>query len=651
MALSHESRIETPRSAPMTDANVASDPQAAAWLRWLPWAIGVAAGLTALGVFVAPWLAPIHLQQVTSESQVFGFANRVAIVSLGVGALVMAAIGVAWRFGDRSAFSAVRPGLVSDDRTEAADWRLVAALMVLSAALFAALSWAYGSHPYADAAYIFDRLLQLVSGARFGVDFEFGYGPLLLYPSYWLWLATRGLGVSLHVAFYIVDVAGHLLGVAMAVYLVNRMRVSRSWKHALLLLVFAFDIVAMDLTLNYSPVRFLAPFVLVVWAVGLTRRGTLAAIAGAIVASMASFGVSPEMGVAASFGLTIALAMLAVRGRSAMWLAAAAVAVTGVAGTILNFRLAGSQFATFGAGSAAFPVVPGQAALLFVATILGLGLAVGLTATPEEWTATAMQTGWFATSLVLTVAALSRADSGHMFWNGLAAVLLAAVCLKQLWPKAGVAYLSVAFVTITVTTFAMLPMNLPGMFSCAVSGGGITKQRAVSIARHLGRSVRTGQDWYQEARTPDPTQQDIAMLLASHKVFAPFMLQGAVGERLAENHALVSSFCLPLFAMTPGNVDSLRRGLDAAQYVMLPRPDYYNYVKLATSSAATETPEARLVGRNTNTTQYLILDQYFLSVNAVHADYDSAFDFAITLQRDWTVDRKSGGYVILRRRP
>ena len=46
----------------------------------------------------------------------------------------------------------------------------------------------------------------------------------------------------------------------------------------------------------------------------------------------------------------------------------------------------------------------------------------------------------------------------------------------------------------------------------------------------------------------------------------------------------------------------------------------------------------------------LLLDQFVLQLGAVNPVYRPILEFAKVLNRDWTVDRKTGSYVILRRR-
>ena len=647
-----------PDANPSAEADLRTTSAAAPWVRWLPWLAGAVAIMSVLGVFALPWLVLQRVQYVVSDSQMLGFSNRIAVAALALGALAMAALGVAWRTGSRGAFAQVLPGLLGEreatgegqERSEQIDRRLVVALMVALTALLGLVAFAYGRYPASDSAYFSDRLLELVNGGRLYVDFEYAYGPLLIYPAYALWLALHGLGLDIFHAYYLSSLAGHALGIATAVYLLNRMRLPRSWKHCLLLLVFALDFLIANLGLNYSPIRFLAPFALLVWAVGLARRGAIGGVLGAVGAAVVAFGVSPEMGVVASFAIAITCAMLALRSRPLLWLGAAGAGIVGAAGMLANMRLAGSMFAVSGAGAAQLPVLPGQPALVFVGTMLVLGLAVGLTSSAARWDETSLQTGWFAGTLVLIVVGFGRADFGHLFWNCLPAVLLATACLWQVGSKSAVAYVSVVFAAFVVVTLSFVPVSLTALWKSAVTSGAIDKRRSVSIARHLGRSVKTGEDWYAGFHVPEPTDSDIDALAKSGGVIAPYFLQGKVGERLAENHALVPTFAVPLFIYSPDNMAALQRNLESARWVLLPRTEYDVYVKLATSPSATATPDALLAKQGSNMLQYAELTQFPLSAHAVNLKYDPALAVALLLRRGWELDRKSGGYVILRRR-
>lgn len=169
------------------------------WRSLFPWAAALIAVLTVLGVFALPWLVPVHISEVFSESQMLGFNNRVAVIALAVGAALAGFLGLAWRLVSPERFGSCLPGTLvgrEESASDRVDWRLAAALMAASAVFFIGMALLFRRYPVGDAAYFIDRLLQLVNGGRFYQDFEFAYGPLLVLPTSWAWLVVRGLGVD-----------------------------------------------------------------------------------------------------------------------------------------------------------------------------------------------------------------------------------------------------------------------------------------------------------------------------------------------------------------------------------------------------------------------------------------------------------------------
>src|SRR5215212_5706229 len=69
-----------------------------------------------------------------------------------------------------------------------------------------------GRPPAAEAYYFLDRLYPLATGMVPYRDFEFLYGPLLLYPPHW---AARLLGIPLYPAYLFVVLAFELIGLYM----------------------------------------------------------------------------------------------------------------------------------------------------------------------------------------------------------------------------------------------------------------------------------------------------------------------------------------------------------------------------------------------------------------------------------------------------
>lgn len=623
-------------------------------MRWLPWAVAIVAAVTAFGVFTLPWLVPSTVRVISSDSQALGFDNRVALVALALGCAALFGIGIVWRFGSSAQRRGELTPVVADARPErgdAIDRRLLAGLMLASVAMVALMAYIYRSHPFADSAYFVDRMLRAAAGGRFYRDFEFAYGPLLFYPEYGLWQLLKPTGLSVYNALYATTAALYVGGLAMAAYLLNRLDIPRRYRHAALLVVFAFGLFTITLGPNYLALRFLTPFVALVWTAEMTARDSRAGTIAALVSAGLAFAVSPEMGIAATIGIVVALGAQAGRHSWRVVVPAAVGLITGAVCFWLYYASPGSTLAQFGAGAWNFPVLPGQPALVFVLTMLALSLGVGMTTGFDASPSNAVQLAWYVSAGVLMAAAIGRADFGHIFWNGLGAFLLAVAVVHRVWPRLAAAYLGVVGVVFVVTSFTVATTSTPAVFASAVNSGVISRRQSMHLAQRLGRTQETGRRWYTDSLEAEPTPSDVATLLASKKVFAPFLLHGKVGVTLAEGHALLSLYAIPGQAMSPVPLERILAALDSAHSVILPSVDYDGYLRAAETRTDTESVTTmRLSKTGTDPGFYSLYEAFPLSTHPVNPTFDPNAILGSGIRRDWVLDHESGSYSILRRR-
>ena len=536
-------------------------------------------------------------------------------------------------------------------RADAVDWRLVAALSVASVAMVAVLGYFYRTHPFADSAYFADRLLRLVAGGRIYRDFEFAYGPLLLLPIDWLWLVLRNAGADIYASLYASVAVLHVVGLLMAAYLLDRLDIPRPWRHTALVLVFAFGFFMVSLGPNYLPMRFLTPFVALVWTAEMTRKSWWQGTLAALVSLALAYAISPEMGIAAALGIVAALGLQAVRGRWLLLVPTVSAAIVGVFGFWIYYSMPGSTLTQVGGGAFNFPVLPGQPALVFVATMLALALGVGFTSSAEMWPRTALQLGWLVSAGVLMAAALGRADFGHIFFNGLGAFLLALAIVHRVWRKLTPAYLGVVAVVFVGIAFTTATTAAPSVFAGGVNAGLISKGRSMSLAMHLGRTAETGRQWYRDAIVAEPSSSDVNRLVASRGVFAPYMLQGQVGVTLAEKGALLPGFSIPGLTMTPQQMDRLLAPLGSAAYVFLPTGEYTGLLDAAKSRSDTEPVTfMRRPTSGTDAALYSMIEAFPLHTHPANQMYEPDAILGAILRRDWEIEHESGSFVILRRR-
>lgn len=627
--------------------------QARTSCRWLWWAVGATAALVALGVFLLPWFVPAAIRPITSDSQALGFNNRVALVSLALGCLAIVALAQLWRARCCGVSSVPEPVVLFEaaNKDEGVSRVLLLVLSLAAVAAVAITATVYRSTPVTDSGYFYDRLLYLVNGSRPFVDFEFSYGPLLLYPPYCLWLVLRGIGVTLATSYYVVLAVAQVLGIGMTAYLLNHLRMTRAVRNGTLSIVVVTMLVNPSLSLNYTPLRFLTPFALMIAVLTLSERSVLLRVFAPAGAIVGAFALSPEMGLATVVALVVAL-LLGVDERSwPAWLGVVFAIGFGFLGWLLYSRLPGSAFVGFSAGAFYFPVLPGRPSLMYLTTVLIAAGGVSATSSWSSRSRSSPQLGWLATCLVLSIAALGRADIGHLFWNGLGATLLAVALLGVIarrWAWAYIAAFALSFLVAASSHYLVL--GLPSMFQVGVKNGLISERTARGIAHRVGRKYSDGSAWWQKARIADPSNEQISRLIESGSVLAPFQLEGRLGLRLAESQSLVPLFASPDMGSGQVSGELIVSGLGRARYVLLREDRYQAFLRQVKRAGGVSAPAVWQTKVPVSPQTYGLLLDFPMTFRPAHPVYDSSLAFGQVLVRDWVVDRTSGDYVILRRR-
>ncbi|MCW8131431.1 MAG: hypothetical protein KIS92_13865 [Planctomycetota bacterium] len=394
--------------------------------RWLA-AAAVLAG--AAGVFWLPYFFPPSLPT-RSESYTLGFDNRVAVL-----ALVLALGLLGWlrpRSGGASVFFEAK---------RAEPGRVPLLLCLALAVLYALIDWAAnGGLPlqqYGESAYTLPRVEYFVDlGLHPYRDFEFAYGPLLLFFPALCVKALHGLvpPPAVYTGCHIVlNTAGLFLFARTldALPLRRNLRIG-----AFLLMALAWS--NPTLGMQYTVLRWILPFALLVWVYRRVPESASAPpdvkslalrTAGAIFAMLL---VSPEYSVVMSVAFAVLFASLALaRGR------AYAVPMLGWPVSVGLFAaLAGPEYFQsilgFSSGGMLFPVFPTPAILVyFTALIVAVPPIIERVRREGPGAAGSLETGWTLFAVGLIPGALGRCDSGHVLMYGWPIMLAAADVLLR----------------------------------------------------------------------------------------------------------------------------------------------------------------------------------------------------------------------------
>lgn len=286
--------------------------------RLLFWLLVAATGFVC--VFLLPFLFPLKTP-VFSPVYTAGGNNRVGAMAAAVVSSVAALL--CWRFGFFPAPAAMpQAGFKRNDLR----WIVGAGLLVALATAVLGIPMATRGVFYGDAGYFLTQLRSgLVLHGRLYHDFEFAYGPLLYaWPALFV-RALAPLHVSAAMAYVVALCAMELAGTAMLFFTVRAFPMRRGMQLATFAVL---CVVTLDpqLGLNYTAFRFICSITLLAVLSRQVRPGRAAAAAA--LSAMATFAISPEMGVAFVAGACALCAYRAWTG-GVRWLAPGAAGLAG----------------------------------------------------------------------------------------------------------------------------------------------------------------------------------------------------------------------------------------------------------------------------------------------------------------------------------
>ena len=388
--------------------------------------------LALLFLFVLPWHVG-GIQPVKGESYVFGFNNKVGILGFGV-CLAGLTVLRAWFFKPPSirplGWLSDKPYLIPFFREAKVEYMILAAC---SAAMVIGNLWwnKVLVIPYwgGELSYFLGRIDLVALGYKPYQDFQYNYGPALLYAPLWLSRATFGhLGIEDAYAWCVA--ISFVLGFCCIFVFLRAIQIPDRLRSLILLLCLVMWM-CITMGLNYSPLRFtILPAALVLfdrsqsikW--GSLNEWVVAGISCFLCVG-ACFLVSPEMGIAASAGL-LAHASIAVFSNKISRALATVVALIVCFGA-MSLCFGGYLYGvrSFSSGANNFPIFANvtNLVLFFSALIVIPGLL------SSSWTGRCDRRASLAaaiagSALMLLPASFGRCDPGHVIINGLMILLM-----------------------------------------------------------------------------------------------------------------------------------------------------------------------------------------------------------------------------------
>lgn len=382
-----------------------------------------------LAVCYLPVLAPVA--RASGFSYVFHYNNRVGSLLL-LALLVVVAFYVRRNHLQLPAAQRISPPSSSPS---------LVLPFALAITLFAALGLWWLAAPWGafyESGYFIDRLQLLLAGRHIYTQFEFIYGPLLLYIPAWFCHLFALSAAGGYYAFWTFTL---LAGTVMLWQIVqgfelDGITIAASTRARIFILLWCYQLLQVATTgLNYSVFRVVLPFAVLLWLYRTVNQGHRArAFFIAVLGLALLLATSPEQGFAFSFATLFYLPLLRWARRTPLlgaWLLllplfAIEFFIASRAGVFITLR-------TFSIGGGCFPIYLNPYTLAIFAALLLSAAYLGSASLRQRLLPSSAPMLLYAYAVL--PAAFGRCEPLHLMDNGIIEVLSALLLLYQ-WPRA-----------------------------------------------------------------------------------------------------------------------------------------------------------------------------------------------------------------------
>lgn len=373
------------------------------------------------GVFLIPWYVPLHTK-VIGESYSLGFSNKIAVVSLII-SIVLIIVGRFFRRKPSPAIGWFNSSPILIPSMSLAYWEYLVLVLVSVICASAVLLWSYYLiNPYwQDAGYYLSRIDLALLGYAPYLDFQFLYGPGMIYAPIILDKISGGY-LGIEAAYSWILALMFVLGF-ITLFLFFRLLKTSSRDRSVVLLLTSLVFFYPNLQLGQTPLRYgIVPCALGLGCLLFNRisnvKNASLAVLVVSISGYACFLISPEMFIAVTFGYLACIAVF-LRNHD---LKKTLLCSIGISLYVLLAIHENTQFfysiKKFGSGAYNFPIYPNVFNLTLVASALYILSSLGLAVLqrPRD-PLSPMIAAFFASAMVLLPAAMGRCDPGHVITN------------------------------------------------------------------------------------------------------------------------------------------------------------------------------------------------------------------------------------------
>lgn len=371
-----------------------------------------------LCIFVIPYYVPLSEQSVSMSYDV-GFNNKVGIILVGFWAMLFVGFGL-YRV---KSFKQYAPVVFSF--TEKISSRVLYWVLGITIFSIVVLWMLVGRKTLGvlDAGYFIPHVYDLVFGKEIYVDFEYSYGPLLVYIPYWLYVL---LPISVSDGYFLCLILLQAIGVYFLYLLFSALNISCKEKKVIFIL-FVIIVFPYSLGLNYELFRFIFPLWGFFYLRKMERRtGCIwSYILMCVLLSFLILLTSPEFGIAFICTLLVYLLFSLFFSKNWYYILPALLIIAVFWGVLMALPGYLHFLFVFTSGGMNWPFIPCLTLIAFFISIFVISFFIGMQLHQ-------IKDNLFILSFELLVfsfipAALGRCDPVHIIFNGMMVFVLSYV--------------------------------------------------------------------------------------------------------------------------------------------------------------------------------------------------------------------------------
>ncbi|NCY20926.1 hypothetical protein EBX31_03085 [bacterium] len=523
-------------------------------------------------IFVVPWHVPVR-GPIDSQSYVFGFSNAASLLGLAIILMFLF-----WRRlnrrqqpeKDQGVFSQVFLKTPRGFRTGlgmAAGCALASCLLILGWWMF--LSYGF----FGETAYFLTRLDMMLLGYKPYRDFEFGYGPAMLWIPWVLSRLSAGF-VAIDTSYILTVVLFFILGIFSMHFLVRRFNVFERWAN-ILILFGAITFFNITLGIQYTPIRFLYALVAVFVWYEMARRNRLTGAVGCFFLALGGFLLGPEVGLVTNLALSFGI-LWGCRNQQFGSPYSLAIPLCALA---LAYAFFGKEYfaivLSFGGGAYNFPILPAPYILSLLVLSGWILPKIFSAAWPRGENALLYAALGMGMGLYLP-AALGRCDPGHVLRNGAGIFLIstAARLVQKSFLKQTAVLLAyfICLVTMEVSFWNHYDVNIrqAAQIRRIISENlPVVRESEFSVQAEIAKQpVATPFRWDKKM----PYSPDLLQLLQYPKFAVVRGGSEDLDRFLKESGRYVSDYFVPPFdsLFSPTSAKKKSESLGKAEFVLVP---------------------------------------------------------------------------------